>query len=182
MVAESSDDVTKKLYSQIQSTMKQIVSMYNIGSGPQETSVTVSSLGERLVTESPSSPQSLEAVRAVIGNLPKVGGSLILPVEDLIDTDATGVLQHLVFITSKNLTVAQTKGFEAIKEGMRSERIMFNMVNVLSPQYDDEGEVIEQKEQPELAFLIEANGGDRLPGVVSLIGENTMSGLGKLPL
>ena len=171
LVAESSDDVTDELYNQIKSAMKRMIQMYNIG--PTATRVTLSALGDRLVTKIPPSPQNLDVVRVEIDKLPKVGGAMVLPLDETLDTDNT-VLQHLVFITSKNLSVADTKGYEAIKEAMREKRILFNLVNVLSQEYQDVKE-----DQTKLDFLIEVIGGENLPGVISQIGENTINGLSK---
>ena len=117
---------------------------------------------------------------------------MILPLDETLDRDNT-LLQHLVFITSKNLSISETKGYEAIKEAMREKRIIFNLVNVLSPQNLKTGEEgkppqykkpggqgEEQDKQNQLDFLIGVIGGKNLPGAISLIGENTLEGLGKL--
>ena len=190
LVAESSDDISDTLYDQIKSTMKKLVRTYDIS--PSATRVTLSALGSRLVTKIPPTPQNLDSIGAEIDRLPKVGGAMILPLDETLDRDNT-LLQHLVFITSKNLSISETKGYEAIKEAMREKRIIFNLVNVLSPQNlktgeegkppqyqktGEEGE--EQDKQNKLDFLIEAVGGKNLPGAISLIGENTIEGLGKL--
>ena len=105
---------------------------------------------------------------------------MVLPLDETLDRDNTH-LQHLVFITSKNLSISETKGYEAIKEAMRQKRILFNLVNVLSPQSQKTGEDEQQQQQTaKLDFLIDMVGGKNLPGVISLIGENTIEGLGKL--
>lgn len=148
--------------------------MYDIS--PEATSVTLSALGNRLVTKIPPTPQNLDSIGSEIDRLPKVGGSMVLPLEETLDGDNT-LLQHLVFITSKNLSIAETKGYEAIKESMREKRILFNLVNVLSPQYQETGK--DKRQQAKLEFLIESMGGKNLPGTISLVGENTLKGLGK---
>jgi von Willebrand factor type A domain. len=176
LAVESSADVTDKLFNKLKTTMKKIVSLYTIG--PNQTQVTLASLGTEIFTNKPVS-QNADSINRAIDDLPRQGGVMTYSqeLEKVFGNENRAIPKHIVLITSKNVTTDSSRGlYEGIRDGMKKDSIQFNLVNVVANGDDTK----DDDDTPDVLKLwIKVIGENNLPESISKIGDSSVDALGK---